>query len=238
MILMKTRLGIYLLIGLFLTSCQTLRDTPKYQFNNGIYKYKSANQRFTPIYVAVENQQLVLLPIDKVTSKIDSTRTQQLSFAEESRLNLPKSVFSRRSFDVDILTIPFKYRPGLGDVPNQLTTNFNGAVYVGYRSDNYHLSYQQTQLGTYRRRFSHFGYSLGGFTGIGSTNIQPLVMNNQLNIDYEGVVWSKGVAGIVAVDNLTFGLGLGFDHLLDQNAKNWVYQGKPWLGLTLGLNLN
>lgn len=235
---MKQDYLVFLVLGLMATSCQTLRDTPKYEFSSGVYWHKSANQSLERVYVMVEDQQLSFFLIDKKSSEIDSASAHRLDFTKESRVYNPKSVFSRRSFDVDVLTIPFKFRPGLGDVPNQLTTNFNGAVYVGFRSDSYHLSYQQTQLSNYRRHFSHFGYSLGLFTGIGSTYIQPLVMNNKLNIDYEGVVWSKGVAGIVAVGNLTFGLGLGFDHLLDQNAKLWVYQGKPWLGLTLGLNLN
>jgi len=56
--------------------------------------------------------------------------------------------------------------------------------------------------------------------------------------EYDGFLLMNGVAGLVAVNKLTFGLGLGIDHLLDKNKKYWIYNHKPWLGLTVGLNLN
>jgi hypothetical protein len=49
--------------------------------------------------------------------------------------------FVNRSFDLDVLTILFKYRPGISNFPNQLNTKFNGAGYLGYRSDLYLLTY-------------------------------------------------------------------------------------------------
>ena len=30
----------------------------------------------------------------------------------------------------------------------------------------------------------------------------------------------------------------GIDHLMDKNRKLWIYRGQPWIGLTIGLNLN
>lgn len=38
--------------------------------------------------------------------------------------------------------------------------------------------------------------------------------------------------------SLTVGLGVGWDNLLDRDKDIWVYQSKPWYGLTLSLNLN
>ena len=39
-------------------------------------------------------------------------------------------------------------------------------------------------------------------------------------------------------NNITAGLALGFDNLLDKNKKIWIYENKYWIGLTFGLNLN
>ena len=68
--------------------------------------------------------------------------------------------------------------------------------------------------------------------------MNPWVTENNISIEYDGVVWSKGLAGILAIDNFTIGLGLGWDYLTDANKKYWIYQNMPWLGLAFGLNLN
>ena len=34
------------------------------------------------------------------------------------------------------------------------------------------------------------------------------------------------------------GFAVGADRLLDRNADRWIHEGKPWLGLVFGLNLN
>ena len=85
---------------------------------------------------------------------------------------------------------------------------------------------------------NHFGFSFGVFTGFGNTFMSPTNTNNILQQEYDGIVWSKGVAGILAVNNFTLGLAFGFDNLLDKNHSNWNYKNKPWVGLAFGLNLN
>lgn len=146
--------------------------------------------------------------------------------------------FKKSSLDIDFLTIPLKYRPSQLDVPVQLNTNLNGALYVGYRLDNYSVDYKPKILKTAERDITHYGFSMGIFSGFGSTFMSPTTTNNILNQEYDGVVWNKGIAGIIAIDRFTLGLALGTDHLLDKNKSIWIYQGKAWLGLVFGLNLN
>jgi hypothetical protein len=85
---------------------------------------------------------------------------------------------------------------------------------------------------------NHFGYSIGFFGGLGATSMNPSVTNNLVTIEYDGVVITKGIAGLIGIGNLTFGAAVGLDHLMDKNRKAWIYQRKPWVGFTLGLNLN
>ena len=102
----------------------------------------------------------------------------------------------------------------------------------------YRLRYNKTPLNKYQRQTQHYGYSIGLVTGLGGATVNPSVTNNQLTSEYDGVVWSKGIAGIIAINNFTIGLAVGLDDLLDYNKNYWIYQRQPWIGLAFGLNLN
>lgn len=43
--------------------------------------------------------------------------------------------FQQNSLDIDFLTIPFKYRFPLADMPRQFTSSLSGGIYLGYRTD-------------------------------------------------------------------------------------------------------
>jgi hypothetical protein len=68
--------------------------------------------------------------------------------------------------------------------------------------------------------------------------MNPFVTNNNIQSEYDGVVLTKGLAGLVGVGEFTFGASLGFDNLLDKNRKNWIYENKPWVGFSVGFNIN
>jgi hypothetical protein len=56
--------------------------------------------------------------------------------------------------------------------------------------------------------------------------------------EYDGVVFNKGFAAIVALNHFTAGVAIGWDRLLDRNRRYWIYNDKTWVGIVLGLNLN
>jgi hypothetical protein len=68
--------------------------------------------------------------------------------------------------------------------------------------------------------------------------MNPFVTNNNIQSEYDGVVITKGIAGLIGVGEFTFGGAVGFDNLMDKNRNTWIYQGKPWLGFTVGFNIN
>jgi hypothetical protein len=223
------------------TGCAAISESSKYQFVDGIYKAKIFNNKKTEVYVGVNEDSIAVFKLanSKKPYQIDTLQSVPVSFPaiqDDSLIN-PNN-FTQRSFDLDILTIPFKYRPSRASLPHQLNTTFNGALYMGYRRDVYRLTYQRAPIHAYKRKITHYGASLGLFSGIGNTAMNPWVTNDQITSEYDGIVWLKGIAGIIGINNVTFGLAVGVDHLLDQNRKVWIYQGKPWAGLVLGLNLN
>lgn len=140
--------------------------------------------------------------------------------------------------DIDFLAIPLKYRLANSGVPAQLNTEINASAYFGLRTDRFSIGYEPSPLGIQERVIKHFGFSFGVLTGVGSTLVNPTTTNDQTVQEYDGIVWTKGVAGIFAINTFTIGVSIGFDNLLDQNRTIWIYESKPWLGFTLGLNLN
>ena len=172
----------------------------------------------------------------------DSTILEKKSFlspetSKDSFINF-KKVFYKRTFDLDFLTVPFKFRPERMTMPAQLNANVNGNFFIGFRYDQYKIKYKTTFIGSHKRQINHFGYSIGLFNGLGATAMNPWVTNDKISVEYDGVVFMKGVAVLLGIDNLNFGIAVGVDHLMDKNRKHWIYQGCPWIGLTLGLNLN
>jgi len=224
---------LFVLLGL-LSSCAAIKNTPKADLIEGFYNQKT-EKGSQQIYINIQEDSL---HIYKASKNIVDT-TQRISYPSEvSKIQEQKTSFRKNSFDVDFLTIPLKYRSGRLDVPAQLNAFLNGAVYLGYRMDKYIIHYEKTPLYNYKRNISHYGFSLGIFTGVGSVFMSPTNTSNILTQEYDGVVWNKGIGAIIAIDKFTLGLVFGFDNLLDKNKSIWIYEGKSWFGLAFGLNLN
>lgn len=223
---------------IFFTSCSMLKDSPRNAFSNGMYRIVSGHKRPVKAYVEVNEDFVKAYPVTKAAGP-DSLSSYQINYPLERKdMGYQKYSFVNTSFDVDILTIACKFRPATTGFPKQLNTNFNGALYIGYRSDNYYLNYKKSGISSYKQNLTHLGYSLGIFNGVGATAMNPWVTNDAITSEYDGFIYGSGVAGIVGINNLTFGVAIGTDHLLDKNRKYWLYQSKPWIGLVLGLNLN
>jgi len=220
---------------LFLYGCKALQESSKYQFNEGVYTVKTPDHS-SKAYVVVNEKYIKAYPLRAAV--FDTINFIELALPDKSTTKVAgKNLFVKHSLDLDVLTILFKYRPTTLGFPNQFNTNLNGAGYLGYRSDVFNVQYSKTPL-YYKRRIEHYGYSAGGFLGIGATAVNPWMTNNNITDEYDGVVITKGIALNIAVNSFTFGLAVGWDHLMDRNRISWIYQGKIWTGATLGLNLN
>jgi hypothetical protein len=79
---------------------------------------------------------------------------------------------------------------------------------------------------------------MSAYTGVGSAPVQGTDPEMGDPIHYDGFINLSGIATIIAIEEITLGLRLGADHLLDKNRKQWLYQSKTWFGLSAGLNLN
>ncbi len=224
---------------LLLGSCTILKESPKTSFVDGIYlqKDKAGKQK---VYADIEDETIRIFSVTKSgrnwvsdSSRLTTSYPKYLVGNGDA-----KSSFSKYSLDLDFITIPLKYRFATNAVPQQLNANINGAVFLGYRTDRYSVTYKSNPIKLPARKITHYGFSFGICTGLGNTDMNATNTSKRLASEYDGLVWNKGVAAIIAIDNFTMGLVCGFDNLLDQHSKIWIYENKPWIGLGLGLNLN
>jgi hypothetical protein len=232
---------VLVILFLFLTSCSIMRDNPKYNFTNGVYTSRAMGKDVSKVYVDLADDDIRVYAVERTNGSyvVDSVRHPYLTFSNENTSHFAaKPGFLKTSFDIDFLTIPFKYRPISRGFPRQFTTTLNGGLFLGYRADFYVLHYHKKLLGPAKRNVHHIGFSVGGFTGLGSTSMNPWVTLDRITTEYEGVAWSKGVAAIAGINNFSAGIALGWDRLLDRNKTVWIYQDRRWLGVVFGLNLN
>lgn len=96
----------------------------------------------------------------------------------------------------------------------------------------------KTLLAGYKDEMLHWGVSGGVFGGIGSSVIAPWTTSYQTMDEYNGLVISRGVGVLGAINRLNVGFAIGWDYLTDRDKDIWIHQNKIWYGLALGLNLN
>jgi hypothetical protein len=154
--------------------------------------------------------------------------------------NIPfqRITFKKQGLDIDISTVLMKYRPSIGELPAQLTTDLNLAMYAGWRFDYYPLEHRKDPLKRNYTNIRNHGFDFGFFTGPGTTLISPSTTRNQRNDEYNGMIVQAGFAGFIESNIASFGLAVGCDYLLSADRELWIYQNKPWVGLVVGVALN
>lgn len=213
------------LIGIVLSSCYTLKSLPDSGLSPGYYQCRQPDKTYTKVYLDTKEDSLIIIPIDKAGSSLSPIKS------------INDQTFLKRSFDVDALTVPFKFRPTAFNFPQQLTTDFNGNIYFGYRLDRYKTRIAQTPSGTIKK-LQHRAITLGGFAGLGTTFISPWTTNYRTTDEYNAPILTRGVSLMAGVNNLTVGMGVGWDYLTGRDKDIWIYQDNAWYGLTISLNIN
>lgn len=206
---------------LFATSCSSMISFKAHELQNATYRFKQKGRPWQKVDVVVGQDSL----------RLTSATGDAISLKPGTKVH-----FQKYSVDPDVMVVPFKYRPASVNLPRQLNTDFNGNLFVGFRADRFTLRTRKGRTGI-RKKLYHSAVAVGGFAGIGSTFISPWTTNNMQPDEYEGFILSRGISALVALNSLTAGIGVGWDYLTDRDKAIWIYQNKPWLGLTLGLNL-
>lgn len=145
--------------------------------------------------------------------------------------------YQTTAVDVDLFTLPFKYRFKTSDQPGQLEDKLNVGIHIGGRYDlgRYRTVYFRRNQ---RGETSTFSLGLGGFLCFGPAKVDAFSTLGRYQDKYYGLGINYGIATNVSIRSFSAGLALGFEQLADRNSDLWIYQHKPWIGVTFGLNLN
>jgi len=217
-----------------LTACSGLRQVEqlpvdRYSVPTKIFQNSETDNNFQKkrVYAQLEWTDSILV----ITPETSNLLRLQVNLQEQHNFRV-----YRRTFDLDVLTIPFKIRPSLQGFPEQLNPNFSAALYLGRRIDSYHIKPLRTTKK--QSMISGLGVGYGGFLGIGAVTMNPFVTRNTITYEYDGLVLSSGIASIYDAKKFNLGLAIGTDFLVDENRENWIYHKKIWFGLLFGINLN
>ena len=226
------------LITLLSFSCASLEKISRHDFDSGYFKLKTPEARSTDIYVnLIEDSVTVYQTTLKGKSKVpDLPSSQGITISNiKPGSFLYNATFVKKSVDFDLSTVITKYRPTSSGVPNQLSYNINAIFYLGLRKDFYMIKSHLSPLKTCKSNIRQIGFDAGFFAGVATTPINTTVTNSQILLEYDGIVFQKGIAAFFTIERMSVGIALGFDNLLDKNSRVWVFNQKPWLGLILGI---
>ena len=225
-----------LLVSLY--SCAPVEKIATHDFVPGYYKHKPVNDEPSKVYLNVIEDSIIIYPVvaegEKIQVDTSSLRMMHVP-AIKKGTDFYGSSFVKKSVDFDLSTVLLKYRPARGEVPNQLNANLNAALYLGFRRDFYKMITKTSPLYIESTYCRHLGFDFGFFAGLGITPINPTVTSNGTDLEYDGIVFQKGIGAFITFDRMSAGIVLGFDNLLDENKAVWLYNQKPYFGLSIGI---
>ena len=217
-------------------SCKTFENASLHGLTSGYYTLKTVDNYIQDVYLDVTDDQVHVY--DQIKRQPGKKQLYSIPLTITDSLLLHDMVFKKQSLDIDITSIILKYRPSVQGLPAQLNTDLNVALYVGWRNDNYHIIGKQDPLGRKHHKIGNLGYDLGFFAGPGAAIINPFTTNDRQVNDYSGMMIQYGIAGFLESNVASFGLSIGYDHLLNPDRKIWIYRNKPWVGFIVGVALN
>jgi len=225
-------LGAILALG----SCNTLRRASTHGLDSGAYSLRAGTGKPQPVYADVLEDQIDLYP--RIGEQLDRNPLLTITLRPSDTLPAAPIKLRKNSLDIDITTILLKYRPAVSGLQPQLTTDFNLAMYAGWRRDIYTIRQFTDPLGRSFCKQSTWGYDVGVFAGPGSTAITPFTTANRRSEEYSAMIIQTGVAAFIESSAVSFGLGIGVDHLMNGDRDVWVYRDKPWIGFVVGVAIN
>lgn len=221
---------------IFLTSCNTLEKASMHGFNSGYYNFELNKKSAQNVYLDITDEKI---DVYQQTNKQPNTNAfLTIPLKPSDSLLVDNMVFKKKSLDIDITAILLKYRPSVYGLPGQMTTDFNIALYAGWRHDSYNIVSRMDPLGKCHNKIISRGYDFGFFAGPGTTLISPFTTQNKVIDEYSGMIIQTGFAGFIESNIASFGVAIGFDSLLNPDREVWIYNKKPWVGFIVGIALN
>src|SRR5688572_30435290 len=155
---MKLSLSIISVIVL-LSGCVPLSENPKYLFSNGIYQVRTGKQKQSS-YLRI-NEDVIRQYSTKNAGKYDTAHYAIILIRDSLGIKPVNYSFTKYSLDIDLISIPLKFRSAVSGFPAQLNATINGGLFVGRHADIYRLRKSFDPLGLPISSIQHYGVSFG-----------------------------------------------------------------------------
>jgi hypothetical protein len=232
----KNSLILIVLNIVLFSSCSVIEKSSRHGFESGYYELTSDSIKAQNVYLDVTQDKITAFPA--VDGCLQNKEILTVSLLNSDNLYHNPVKFTKKSLDIDITTILFKYRPGTYGLPAQLNTDFNAAIYSGWRRDNFYVRSKIDPLNNCHNELINRGFDFGIFAGPGTILIGPFSTRNAVINEYNAAILQFGVAGFIESNIASFGIATGFDYLLSPDRNIWIYNHKPWIGFIVGIALD
>lgn len=229
---------------------------------NTIKKYDTIWSKYDTVFFPLPNKKVLgyVLDQNEETLKIKFTGfkyggkyvNRLIKFGDTINIDTSKTYFAKRKLDGDIrhksalktkipyrgfkigaTSIPIKYRFSADTIPAIISTDiFNGALTYSwqYGRDVYYLNNPREKKRSY---FSETGF----FVGV--TKIEFNERNNSQGFEgFSQIGISTGLIQGISLNKIGFSLAMGFDIGTSRESRHWLYNGKPWIGIGIGVSLS
>jgi hypothetical protein len=220
-----------------LYSCTPTGLVARHEFGSGYYILKTEKSGLSKVYADVIDDSLILFQMKSGASDVVDTESGKGTLISSIKPDdeLYGGRFIKSSVEVDLSTIPVKLRPSASGVPFQMNSNLNAMIYMGARKDFFLIKSLDSPVNGISSSVRQIGFDFGIFAGFGITAVNPSVTNGITSVEYDGIVFQKGIGAFFTVNYISVGITLGFDNLVSSDSKNWIYNNRPYLGLALGI---
>lgn len=249
-------------IILLLTSCADIKYVSR---GNKYYKVSQTGtnhdltihtvKRKFPATIVEKENYLIIRPVGSVlTSQSSSIRLKTAVSAHKvSSYYFPEVELDPNGSTADrfvyfdskpvfqALTIPLKIRPQIRDFqlkdsfPSQVETGFNFAFAIGYKFVRNIYKADKNFLGQFTNRSS---ITPGFLVGAAATDLKKSNTRQPI-IEFERKAPLISLGGFVMMgfNNINFGYVLGVDYAFGTGAHSWLYRGRAWHGIAIGLDI-
>lgn len=219
---------------LMFSSCSVIEKSSQHGFHSGYY-FQNSDMHKEKVYLDITDDQATVYPV--VADTVGKPVTT-LSLHQTDSIWVIPPKFSKTSLDIDITSVLLKFRPATKELPAQLSTDLNVALYAGWRQDFYRLESKKDPTGRSQNKITSRGYDFGILAGTGSTLIGFSTTKTGISEEYNGMIIELGLAAFLETSFVSFGLATGFDYLLSPDRDIWIYNKRPWIGFVVGFALN
>ena len=133
------------------------------------------------------------------------------------------------------MTIALRFRGAVDTIPGTAQSGFNVGLAYGYRINS--VRWRETK-NAFNSNTSRIGAAGSILASLGATELSKSnTTGDAFSVGRSLPTVSLGAMLAISFNGLDMGLAGGWDHAVGGHADDWIYQGRPWWGVVLGVAL-